>query len=609
MDKQIEQLQKEINELPAGGVTKKKINNTYYFYHQWKDASGKRHYDLVTEAEFIELKGLIEKRRELEKRLRSYQKELAGKNTLVPGEGALTLDLRSNAMVGETLSEMASRASGFEKRDCYEKIRQYLFGDISDKVCLIYGLRRTGKTTLIRQLLLSMNDEQLSRAVYIKATPSDTIASINQDLKQLRQQHYKYVFIDEVTLINDFIDSASLFSDVYAASGMKLVLSGTDSLGFYFAANEELYDRAIMVHTTFIPFREHVRLLGISDVDEYIRFGGTLRAGELGFENGDVNAADASFRDDESTRRYIDTAICKNIQHSLSLYENGGHFRHLKKLYQADELTNAINRIIQDMNHNFTKEVILKQFVSRDLRSAAQLLRSSADEESRTDVLDSMDVTGVMDKLKKILDIRDKEDLSESVSRAAAEEIREYLKALDLIDYVDVESSAEDGEDEKRVIFTQPGMRYCQAEVLVYSLVRDKEFKALSEREKLLITHKILEDVRGIMLEDIVLIETKKVLPRTKRLFTLRFDVGEFDMVIYDTSSDSCEIYEIKHSDKADRNQCKHLINKEHLEQTRKKYGTISGKYVLYNGPSGEEIEGCSYINVAEYLHMNSKGE
>ena len=29
----------------------------------------------------------------------------------------------------------------------------------------------------------------------------------------------------------------------------------------------------------------------------------------------DVNAADASFRDDESTRRYIDTAICKNIQH------------------------------------------------------------------------------------------------------------------------------------------------------------------------------------------------------------------------------------------------------------------------------------------------------
>ena len=64
----------------------------------------------------------------------------------------------------------------------------------------------------------------------------------------------------------------------------------------------------------------------------------------------DVNAQDASFRDDESTRRYIDTAICKNIQHSLACYEAGGHFRHLYSLYEAGELTSAINRIIEDMN-------------------------------------------------------------------------------------------------------------------------------------------------------------------------------------------------------------------------------------------------------------------
>ena len=44
---------------------------------------------------------------------------------------------------------------------------------------------------------------------------------------------------------------------------------------------DELYDRAYMVHTTFIPFREHGRLLKTDDVDEYIRYGGTLRMGEL----------------------------------------------------------------------------------------------------------------------------------------------------------------------------------------------------------------------------------------------------------------------------------------------------------------------------------------
>ena len=602
MNKEIEKLQKEIDKLPSGGVTKKKINNTYYFYHQWKDATGKRHYDLVTEAEFVQLKEQIERRRELEKRLKAYQKELLGAPMAAENE-VLSLNLTSNAMIGDRLSVMAEQAQEYEKRDCYEILKNYVYGRESDKVCLIYGLRRTGKTTLIRQLLLDMKPEELSQAVYIKATPSDTIASINTDLKLLWEKGFKYVFIDEVTLISDFIDSASLFSDVYAAGGMKIVLSGTDSLGFYFAANEELYDRAVMVHTTFIPFREHSRLLQTDNVDEYIRFGGTLKAGELGFEDKDANSFDASFRDDESARRYIDTAICKNIQHSLAFYESGGHFRHLKKLYEADELTNAINRIIQDMNHEFTKEVILQEFVSKDLRSAAQMLPSAPDEHLISDALDNMDISGITDTLKKILSIHEQEDLTESVSQAAATEIREYLKALDLIDYIDIETASVDvGMDEKKVIFTQPGMRYCQAEALVYSLLRDKAFKTLSEREKLLITHKILEDVRGIMLEDIVLIETKKALPRSKMVFKLQFDVGKFDMVIYDSKTDSCEIYEVKHSDKSDKNQLKHLLNKEHLELTAKKYGKITGKYVLYNGESGTVLKGCEYRNVAEYL-------
>ena len=51
---------------------------------------------------------------------------------------------------------------------------------------------------------------------------------------------------------------------------MKIVLSGTDSLGFWFALHQELYDRAVTIHTTFIPFREHSRLLGIDSIDEYI---------------------------------------------------------------------------------------------------------------------------------------------------------------------------------------------------------------------------------------------------------------------------------------------------------------------------------------------------
>ena len=105
------------------------------------------------------------------------------------------------------------------------------------------------------------------------------------DLKQLAKQGYKYIFIDEVTLMEDFIEGAALFSDIYASSGMKIVLSGTDSLGFIFSEDRELYDRCFMIHTTFVPYREFANVLGINGIDEYIRYGGTMSLGGIDYNH------------------------------------------------------------------------------------------------------------------------------------------------------------------------------------------------------------------------------------------------------------------------------------------------------------------------------------
>ena len=91
------------------------------------------------------------------------------------------------------------------------------------------------------------------------------MAMMNRDLKKLFNAGFRYVFIDEVTLLEDFIDSAALFSDVFATMGMKIVLSGTDSLGFWLAMDEELYDRAKPIHTTFIPYREYMNAWGLME--------------------------------------------------------------------------------------------------------------------------------------------------------------------------------------------------------------------------------------------------------------------------------------------------------------------------------------------------------
>lgn len=91
----------------------------------------------------------------------------------------------------------------------------------------------------------------------------------------------------------------------------------------------------------------------------------------------------------------IDTAICKNIQHSLTCCEDGGHFRHLRTLYEAGELTGAINRIIEDMNHAFLVSVLTRDFLSHDLGLAAWNLRKERDPEKRTTILDEIDAGAV----------------------------------------------------------------------------------------------------------------------------------------------------------------------------------------------------------------------
>ena len=597
----INKLEEHIAKLPIGYITEKVINEKKYYCQQWKE-NGKSKSRYISEEEANTLKPQIEERKKLQKELKALKKTLPDPVSEETEEETPEPEFKMSALYGEALLNMAKTASQYERRDCFSKIQDFLKTPAADKVCLVFGLRRTGKTTLLKQLVLAMNEEEQKSAIYIKASTENTIEELNADLKIANKLKYKYVLIDEITLIEKFIDNAALLSDVYAVQGMKIVLSGTDSLGFWFAQNEELYDRAVTVHTTFIPFREYSRLLKIDDIDEYIRYGGTLKAGETNFEDTDANAFDASFRTDESTRRYIDTAIAQNIQHSLKCYDRGNHFRNLIDLYKKDELTNAINRIIEDMNQAFTVDVITRDFKSSDLGSAKDLLRREKDETKRTDFLDTFDASEVTKKLMDILKIRNKERQSIEIKDIHIQEITEYLKALDLLQIVYTENIPISNKKEERIIFTQSGMRFCQAQVLVYSLMQDEVFGSLTGDLRDIITEKILEDVQGRMLEDIVFLETKRTYGSKRNVFKLKFASGEFDMVIQDKAKKQCEIFEIKHSKQMVSTQYRHINNEEKIVLTEAQFGKVVRKCVLYRGESQVLENGVEYKNVEEFL-------
>lgn len=584
-------LERKIASLPAGSITTKKVGSGAYYYHR-VTVNGKRKETYIDAEKAMEMKTQIEKRKALEKELKGLKASLpkpARKNAPKKNDAE---PFHTYVRIGDSLKRYAEQVKRYKKRDCFVKLKDYLYDSTTEKVMILYGLRRTGKTTLVRQVIADMREADLQKTVFIQIKSSDTLADVNADLKRLESAGYQYVFMDEVTLMQDFIEGAALFSDIFAASGMKIVLSGTDSLGFLFSEDEQLFDRCVLLHTTFIPYREFERVLGIKGIDEYIRYGGTMSLSGVDYNE------NSSFASAKKTGEYIDSAIAKNIQHSLKCYQNGEHFRSLRELYDRHELTSAINRVIEDMNHRFAVETLTRTFESNDLAISARNLRR--DRSRPNNILDRIDIPAVTAHLKEALEILNKEEQRVAIHDAHVSEIREYLKLLDLVMDIDVNHIPYTGQKDTVSVITQPGMRYVQAEELVQSVVSDAVFAELDIVERNAVLERIRSEIKGRMMEEIVLLETKLAKP-DMQVFKLQFAIGELDMVVCDPQTLTCKIYEIKHSTEAAAEQYRHLTDAQKCAETERQYGAITGKYVIYRGEPRSE-NGVEYINVEEYL-------
>lgn len=568
-----EELEEEIARLPVGYISKKNIHGKIRYYRQWTE-NGKIKSQYVKEEELDELQDQIGRRKELQQRLKEWNQmsKAAGKPVSPEGKktgreaDAAEAEFETNVLVGEELLAMAGNIGKHKKRDCYGQLAGYLRGEGGERVCIVSGLRRTGKTTMIRQAILEMDEEEVKRAAYIKTTAADNMEIMNRDLRRLNQMGYRYVFLDEVTLMDDFIDSAALLSDIYAAQGMRIVLTGTDSLAFGLALRQELFDRAVTVRTTFIPFREYSRLLGVDSIDEYIRYGGTLRAGETF----------ALFRDKESTKEYIESAVCRNIQRSLGASKDKSQFAGLRALLESGELMGAVNRFMEDMNLNFLLLTASENPMFHELRIAVWNLRNE----------------------------RSRAQQAAGLTRAHFSQIKEALAALDLIVECPAETPRQGGESVEKVIFTQPGMRYSQVQMLVEDLMNGERFGQLSQVEKREFADRILVEVRGRMLEEMVLMETEKSLSSRYQVFKMQLATGEFDMVVYDTEENHCSLCEVRGGSQPGKNRFRRVPDGEKYRQIERRFGPITERLTLCRDPEAQAAasRGGKFCRIEEYL-------
>ncbi|MDO4806033.1 MAG: AAA family ATPase [Coriobacteriales bacterium] len=598
---EIERIHRQISELPVGSISYKTIKGKVQPYLQWtQDGRTRSRYLKADNRDLVIAQ--VEKRKQLEARLRELESQQRTSTEAhihaAPSPTSLP-EFYTNCLVGARLERFASMVECWKHRDCFMELADYLQNPQNWRVLVLYGLRRTGKSTMLRQAVLRMSPEERARTAYISITPADTLGNLNRDLRRLSDAGYRNVFIDEVTMLDDFIESASLFSDIYAAMGMKVVLSGTYSLGFLFSEDEQLYDRCTLVHTTLIPYREFERVLGIGGIDEYIRYGGTMSMGGRDYNKRSTFASAAS------AGEYVDSAIARNIQHSLRCYQHEGHFRHLQDLYEAHELTSAINRVVEDINHRFTVDVLARDFVSADLALSTKNLRR--DPNSPSDVLERVDVEAVTNRLRELLEVLNADERTVAIDKTHAIEIKEYLDLLEVTVDIPIVDASNYNLMHSHVAVSQPGLRYAQAKALITALMDDDEFRSMKLEERQAVTRRILSEIRGRMLEDIVLLETGAALPEAK-VFKLQFPIGEFDMVVFWPEWGCCSLYEVKHSAEEHPSQRRHLLDPEKLTEVERRYGTIKERCVLYRGEAGA-IEGVTYKNVETYLRSLGSGQ
>ncbi len=575
----IEELERQIAELPVGYISRKMIHGKLRFYRQWTE-NGKIKSQYIKDGQLEPLEEQIAKRRELQQKL----KELKNQLTAAAGMGKrCTAERRgmnryagysTNVVVGEALLAMTENIKGESTRQCYEQLVNYLKGEGGDRVCLISGLRRTGKTTMIRQALRDMTLEEIRKAAYIKATAADTMTVLSEDLRLLAQAGYRYVFIDEVTLINDFIDNAALLSDIFAVQGMRVVLTGTDSLAFVLALRQELYDRAVTISTTFVSFREHANLLGLDDVDQYIRYGGTLRAGERSPFGTDYNVDNATFRDADSTKKYIESAVSRNIDRSLASSRDISQFRALRTLQESGDLMEIIDRVMENMNLSYLMLVLTKNPALQNLRLTAWNMKND----------------------------RTREEQAAGITRVHVAEIKEALTALDLIVELPAETPQPGSEPIERVIFTQPGMRYSQIQTLMKSLVSGERFSGMSEADKKSMAEKALQEVRVKMLEEIVLLETERALEGRYQVYKLQINAGVFGMIAYNTVENNCFVCELRANEKLVPDQYRRLADADKYVQIEKRFGRITQRFILCDNPQDQPEGDVMFCRVEDYL-------
>lgn len=513
-------------------------------------------------------------------------------------------------MVERKIATFEENIRGMNKRDAFATIKSFVEGNecYKGRILAIYGLRRTGKTTLMEQVLCEANID-MEASIFLEMQEKDTMADLEKRIIEEQARGKSVIVIDEITKASDFINNSAVLSDCFAKEGLKIIVAGTDSLSIIFAEEGELYDRTLKVNTTYISFAEHCRVLQTNDMDDYIEYGGLMK------KSGDEKI----ITDYESMLKYLDSAVSSNIANSL---KNNSRLDErdvsLKKLSRS-ELRSIVEKVTELYSGKINRAICEEQLKSVMLNSANHKLVDIADKEIVNTLV--MKKKEIAEEFAQIINADEK--INVSVTPQMIEELERWLKTLNLLSVVEERTFEKTmgSWDVTPPVFTyyivQPAIKYNHLRKAMEYVQESDKYCALNEHQKEEYMKFLDEKVKGDMTEQIVVFDVMNSLPQNrykvcKPKFKINNNtVGEYDMLIYDKHEDKYWGFEIKHTSNpfndCDENgryigQDKALINPEIKEIVDEHYGNRENVCVLYNGTPFTAPTGTEYYNISDFL-------
>ena len=470
-----------------------------------------------------------------------------------------------------------------QKRDCFSDVYNYLTSkDPQAKVCVLYGLRRTGKTVIMRQSALSLSEEEQKKALFITCSKKSTVKNLKKILNEKIDQGFRYFFIDEITYTEDFQQIGEVLANCYVGgNNVRIVISGTESLGLYLPTKNLQYDRSLMIHTTYISYGEYSRLIKCEGIDDYIAKGSILSPDE--------------FSNYYAVHDYIETSIVENIINSLEKSEGIERYpAALTEIYEVKELKNAIERIINKYSQDLSVKAIRKEFKSGPVEAAINNLERN--ERSTFDInVDQLNMN-----VANALGIIKNEELSVSLTEEHKDALYQFLKDMDVFVSIPILNAfTKNGSPKNLEMVSHPGMFSANIRYALSELRNTDNWlqgSTLEQRDKLIAA--AFNFAMGCIIENFIIADTDNLVCGNKEtndkdifgtdttkwyVSKLNYKNHEADMIIIDKSAKEVYLFEIKHSKENVPEQSRHLEDQEFLDYIESNYGTIVTKAVLYN--------------------------